>query len=663
MFCEKCGKPIPEGLTECPDCNPVVQEVEETVQEGAATEAPAVETPAVEAPAVETPAVEPEVFEEPSFEKPVKVKKKRGKKGLVIGGIATSVVAVGLAVIIAFFPGVTAAVKGFFLKTFGSDEDYSAFVQEKTATEYTEVATTVYGSLLESLVAGDMAVDAVVEVNISDEAMTMIKSLLPASYQDLDLSNYKNVKIALNYILNGDKFSLDAALGLGSSSLLNISTILDMAGEDVYLGVTNLSDKYLVFKDVLGELDMEEMQEVYSSVDFEKLAKALPSSEEFNTVLNRYLEIALNNLGEAEKSSEKVTVGDYTEKLTVIEKEVTEKDLLKLCKEVLKEAKSDSDLKKIINNMEEFILEEYGDEIGASIEKGYVYDMFKQAVSTYLEQLEEVEASSEELFTLIEYVNGSHEVVGRELIVEDETIVKYVTVHKGDSFAFELECEEAGLVIEGEGTDKKDTVNATYIIEVQGTDVVEIALDDFSLKDNLLNGSVTVKPTAEAMELITGGDTASSVISMLEPAIKLSFENTQSSSKVTYALLSKGKEYVSLSVSASLSSDKTVTIPSDAIDSEDVAEWMNTLDVDKVVSVINSLKLPAELTEGIDELASSIKSVGGLGTFFMDSYSDLGGNSESYDDYIDYSDTVNGTLDDYGDYSENLDYYDYYDEY
>ena len=64
MFCEKCGKPIPEGLTECPDCNPVAQETEQLVQEEAVTEAPVIET---------------EIFEEPSFEEPVKVKKKRGK--------------------------------------------------------------------------------------------------------------------------------------------------------------------------------------------------------------------------------------------------------------------------------------------------------------------------------------------------------------------------------------------------------------------------------------------------------------------------------------------------------------------------------------------------------------------------------------------------------
>ena len=146
MFCEKCGKPIPEGMTECPDCSLAQAPAEEAVQVAGETDVLASEQVVYEEQYYQEP-----VYEEPSFEEPVVVKKKKSKKGLAIGGIITAAIAVTLAVIIAFFPGVVTAVKGFFLKTFGSDESYYAFVQEKTAAQYTEIVTNAYDSILEML--------------------------------------------------------------------------------------------------------------------------------------------------------------------------------------------------------------------------------------------------------------------------------------------------------------------------------------------------------------------------------------------------------------------------------------------------------------------------------------------------------------------------------
>ena len=87
---------------------------------------------------------------------------------------------------------------------------------------------------------------------------------------------------------------------------------------------------------------------------------------------------------------------------------------------------------------------------------------------------------------------------------------------------------------------------------------------------------------------------------------------------------------------------------------------MNTFDVDKIVSIIKSLNLPSSLTEGIDNIAATIKQAGGLGNFMGDGFADLGGSFEyddSSDEYEDYLDNYEDYLDDYEDYLDDFDYY------
>lgn len=668
MFCEKCGNLIPEGLTECPNCNPTVEnETQDT--EVVAQEAPIGETTVLEA----EPTAEPETFAEPSFEEaPVKVKK--GKKGLALGGIIASVVAVAVAVAVFFN---FSFIQGFWIKTFSSDEEYFAFVEKKALSSLADYTTDFYGTAFESLSTDSYAYGSTVELNISDEAIAIIEDALPEEYDSLELNNYKNIRMGLKGSFTADKFALDASLGLGANSLLDLSTILDMTGRDAYIGVTNLSNKYLVFEDVLEELDDAALNSLLSEVDFEKLSKALPSEEILNSVLNKYLGIALENMGSVTKDSDKFEIGDYSEKLTILEKKVTEKDLLKASKALLKELKTDSDVKDIINDVEMFILDEYEDMLdGSGYEKGDFYDSFKDAIKAALDELDDVEASRDELFTLVDYVNGSHEIVGRAITVDDEEIISYMSVHEGNNFAFKLVCEEAELLITGEGTDKNDVIDADYTVEVEGTEVVDITLESFSFKDNKINGSVTVAPSSDLLSTVVGDSTANSMLSLLEPAIKVSFEMGDTSGKVTYAVLSKNKEFVSMSVSASTTSNKTVEIPTDAMNSEEIMEWVDTIDVDKAVNVIKSLKLPSEINDLVDTYAASIKDAGGIGAFvesmmngfgssyddYYDDYSDYGDSYDDYyDDYSDYGDSYDDYYDDYSDYGDSYD--DYYDSY
>lgn len=177
MFCPKCGKEIPDGATVCEACGAAL-EVPEKAEEIAAetptiVEEIAAETPTIaeeSAPVSEVPVDTDEdtsSFTEPSFEKPAKNKK---KKGLIVG-IASGVVALAAVLLVVFN---FSLIKGYFIKFFGSDEDYFRYVEYKAFSEGTDELTAFYGKFTEAFDTKG-SVDGNISVQVSDEVMGLLE--------------------------------------------------------------------------------------------------------------------------------------------------------------------------------------------------------------------------------------------------------------------------------------------------------------------------------------------------------------------------------------------------------------------------------------------------------------------------------------------------------
>ena len=674
MFCKYCGKQIPDGNTACEECKakleapaeqtaPIVEEA--PVEEAAAS--------AVEAPVAEEAPAEEVAFEEPVFEETPKAKKKV-KKGLIFG-IVGGVLAVVAAAVVLFF--VSPFVKGHFIKMFGSEAEYFAFVEKQAMEPYIDTVTTSYGTGLENLTGAKGAeVKAELKLNeeaIPEELLSEIKANLPENLDGIDLNS---LSVAVKYMIKDKLASAGVKLDVNANTLLNLDAVVDMESYNVYLGLPELAAKYVMFE-LADELDgsYEEISALINQLDMSEIAAVLPDEATLNKIVNKYIDIALENVGSVTESSKKFEVEGISQKLTILKKKVTEKDLLKMCKAILKELKSDKDIKDIINSLEEFIVEKYGEEMDMS--EGEAYDTFKDGVDDALDSLEEVEASGEELFVLIDYVNANHEIVGRALEIEDETIVEFVSVKKGKNTAFRLEVESAKFMISGEGTEDKDVVTGSYDIILDEEEILTIGLTDFdfaSLKAGKLNGSITLTPNMDYIEDTVedaGADLgiAGSFLSLVEPAVKLTFVTGDTEASVAFAVLCNKTELASLTLSAKTVEAADVTIPSDAVDGADpdaLYEWINSIDTNKLADALKGIGLPEEFNNYIDELAAEVSNAGGLANLIEDLM--YGGSyDDSYDDYYD-DDYYGGYYDEpaVGTYDHWLEYYsDFYtyDEY
>lgn len=624
MICKNCGKELPEGTTLCPDCDIQASDTETSVVTDNAVD--------------ENTVSEIEEFAQPSFDD----QPPKRKKGKLIAIISAAVVVL-LAVLIGFN---FSFVQGLFIKTFCSEETYFKYVEKKALAELTDTGAVLYGDVTENFDVGNIGSEVKVDLKLGDKLLSLIEE---NAGTEADLDWLKNMSYTVKANADGKNLDYGIKFNIGEGTLFDIRALFNMDKQDVYLGILNLSDKYIKTS---GATDTTADTTASFTISPE-MKNALPSEQEANELLDKYLDIALGSLGNVTKTSDKIEVGEYTQGVTVLKYELSEKDVMKVAKNVLKELKSDEDIKAYIADVEGVMLEEYAELLEENdYEKGDMYAEFKQAIESALDSINATEADNTEILVLVDYVNAKHEIIGREIEIDGKTVVSYVSAHKGSKFAFKAESEELGLEITGEGTDKNDIISGKYQVKVDYEKMLEFELTDFNvaeLKDGKINGSITVTPSSNLISQLFDTDaTTNTVISMLEPSVKISFESGEKSATVDISVLSKDENLLSVVMTSAVSGGGEITLPAEAsvMDSTQVVEWADSLDLTKLVDALKAAKLPEDMLDTVELYINAIKEAGGLGTVIESSTNDDYYYDDSYDYDYDY---------DYG-YSYDTDY-------
>lgn len=612
MVCEKCGKEIPEEKTVCEICNPP----EPVIEAGNTTDTIAAQEPVAE--------VQP--FAEPSFDN----KKPKRKTGKIIAVIA-AVLVVALGVLVAFN---FAFVQGLFIKTFLPEETYFKFVEKQALSKHTDSFSVFYGKIMENIANDKIGAEAQVNISLGDDALDLITENVNL---DFDLDWLKNISFLLNTNIDGKKQEAGLKFNVGASTLLDLKTYLNMEDGDLFLGIVNLSDKFIGLEDIFSSAS-NGLSSMASFTISEEMKSALPSEKEFNKLLDKYLDIAVDSLGNVSKTSETIEAGEYAQKVTKLKYDLTEKDVYAMCKEILRELKKDEIIKECINDFEAVMLKEYPDLLEENgFEKGDWYKSFKEAIEDALDNLNEIEGDDEELLTLVDLVNAKHETIGREIEVGGTKVAGYMSVYKGQNFAFQAECEPINLKISGEGTDKNDIVNGVYKVKVSNKELVEIKLDDFNmamLQEGYLNGNVTLTPSSRLLSEWSDN----SFISLLSPAVKFRFENSTEKSDCAITLLSKNEEFLTIALSSKMTDSKKIDLPAQSLsmeNSEDVLEWVDSLDLRKLLDALKAAKLPDDILNMLENYVDQIETAGGISAL-IESYNSMYNDDYGYDYGYDY---------------------------
>ena len=625
MNCKNCGTPLPDGAKFCGACG-ALQEVAAPVEAPAAVapvEAP-VEAPAVapvEAPVeaaaevaapVEMPYAAPADFADPDFSADEPKKKKFKLKRIILPAVAVLSAA---AVLLCVFNW--GWIKLWFTDMFGKPEA----LRDKVVAEQTETLANnlskQYGNSIRTMkdvMNGDKYVSASMELIVSDEAEDLLANVLGAAVGDADTVADVVSMLDGSYVTFGagntdDLFQLAYQVGIGGKELLSIGAIADLVNRELYVAVPTLSDYYLdlstYFADAMAELEASIQQEdIEAMAAAAELLDALPSEEVVNKLLKKYIAVALAEFDDVSKDKETLSIGGIKEKVTVLETSVSEADALAAVKAVLKEVAKDSDIEKIIVDFVDTVngIEDTG------MSGDEVYEELMASIDLALESLDDVDADTEEILVVTQYLNSSYEVVGIALEAEDEDVLYYATATKGNDFACEMEVNGM-TIMTGKGTNKKGIVNGTFKIKAEDQNIATIKVSNFDknvLEEGGFKGSFEIVPDAELMDMaLSSADLPSaitSVISLTDMGLKVDINKSANNSSVKLSITSDGEDMLGIKFTTSIT-DKPVTAPSADRTTDDVQEWVSTIDYDALLDALIDLGLPSDLlNEGLGSL-------------------------------------------------------------
>ena len=573
MFCYECGKPVEGEQLMCPEC--------------AAKMAP-----------------KQDLFELNQPDK--KPQKKRKRK------LPWILSAVAVVLILSFV-----AVWGFMISgAFLPADAYMQKVEKKAITSMTGDLGEIYGKFMSAEPSQNKVqngAEVETHVQFGDEMIDMLEAyLFNSSDGEMDLSFLKDISIKGNMAMDGNKTQMVYDLGLNNKTVLTMSMLMNMKDMEIFMGIPSLSEQFI-------KIDMEELtgntgtaMPSTPAVDYEqmgemiqKMQQMLPDEETFTALLEKYLLLAIEQIENIDKQTEKVSVGDVEQKLTVVTVKLSEKDVLKIAKAVLKEAKSDSELKRVIKN-----IGKNGEELGIIPNGEDLYNQFKAAVDSALEELEGnlEDASTKKVLVIETYVNNKMEIVGRTIKNKamDDFELSYITVWKGKNFAFEAKLP-SGIEISGEGTEKKNVLNAEYELSVNGKDYLSVELQDYDKKkaeEGYPSFTLRIEPAEDLLDSIPSGggnDVAGALMNLLgdDLALEIKFSTTKTKAEMGFKVLA-GKKMLFGITSSVKQTEGTVTEPDNyiTVDSDrDLEKWLESLDLEALMTKLENAGVPRELLE------------------------------------------------------------------
>ncbi len=569
-------------------------------------------------------------------EAPVKKRKKGKFLKIFIPSVAVLLVA-------AIVLGLT-LFKGLVIKTFGSDEQYFQYVQDKALTSFNEnYIDNYYAKFLENL-KKDSTVTTSLNLTVDDDLAELVSI-------DGSLSWVNDLKLVLNQKTTADKSQINAMLNISGKDIISVDAIMNGKDNSLYLALPELSKKYLG----VNMSDIMPTSTQLQSISNADLAKALPSPETVKKLTDRYYKLALSHIEDVQKTSEKVTVEDITQKCTVITFEIDEDIAEEIAKAVIKELKKDDDVKEIIKDFEKVLKD-----AGVYNSDESLYSSFKDALEEFEDEAGEI-SSEDGTLEISQYIDSSHNVIGTVIDADGDEVLNSITIRKGTKVATEIIIGEE-LEIVGNGEVKKNIFEGEYEISFDGDTYCKLYVSDFDIKryeKGELKGTYKFEPTDELMDVIP--EEIGDVLSVLDPQLEFVFDDTETTSKTEINILNGKKTLIGISIDSKIKESAKISVPSDSVDVTDedaVNEWISTLDGEKVIAALEKTKLPDTFIEQVTYILENINTLT-LDDLFGSEDADVVGGY--YDDDYDYDYDYDYDFDYDYEYSEDdLVYYDYY---
>ena len=405
---------------------------------------------------------------------------------------------------------------------------------------------------------------------------------------------------------------------LNDNLVCTLEYYLDPETQDIYMRIPELSDKYL--KTNLKEATEQQAATIEEDIenadipaDADSLASAyseslslsaslmsdlsasMPEATVVETLLDKYGSMLFDNLTEVDGSQATLTAGDISQECTVYEGQISAADAIKTGTDILEAAKSDEDIKKLLDSWSEKLSD------GENL-----YGSFTESIDTGLDALKNTDTddSDESYISTRIWVDENGRIAGREISLHendtDTPVLTWQMPENGSEFGYLLSFtpdDESDYVLSGSGQIDGDKLNGTYEFSTGGTVLSVIEVKDYdtaSIKEGYLNGNYTVTFPA--------GDTEDDSLAMLENfALVLDLSSEKTSGSVALSVESAGSTLGTLSITSG--AGETVDIPDlaslkdvcDVSNDEDMNDYAATLDFTSIMENLSAAGVPDEV--------------------------------------------------------------------
>lgn len=604
MFCMKCGRPTEGEQILCPNCLAAQQ----PAQQETFTEAPRQAQPqldlnlAGDAPAPKTP--------------------KKKKKGVVVLSVILALAILAGAVSYFFFD-LGGVIEYSFVKLTKDEKDAAVFVEQKALEENSGMIGTV-SNLLGSAAGGygsmeDTFVDTSLSLETGEALTNILKQVIPASDSSLDVQQLlrliENAKVSANLVTDEDLGQLDLKLQLNKEQLITLRAILDLATSEAYVGIAapeGVSDSYMRLDLAEMGLDTDMITDSYARAFAmgEKMADMMPSQKELDTMLDKYVLLAVKNIDKVSEDTETIKADGVSQDVTVYEYTIDEATALKVVRAILKEAEHDDTLYDVVAafcaSYNYYMDSMYGDYYSSYYYKELHADELFEQIPYLLEELEDYEPENGGTKIILKtYVDAAGKICGRALEEsESGTEVSMVTVTKGSKKSFDAKVTVSGIVagkLAGTGTEKNGKLTGTYKLTSMGQTFLIVDLENFDMDTCL--GTLRLQMGKALLEQVE--DAVDSDVLALLGSLNIQLEITMEKNSFGFSLLLDGKKLIKLGCSAKEAKPGSVEVPDDSMavaDEFDLQDWMEQVDIAPIIDKLEKAGLPDELADALREL-------------------------------------------------------------
>ncbi len=564
------------------------------------------------------------------------------KKSVKIALIAiVSVLVVAGAVTAAFWGNISNAIA----KSTKTPEEYYVYVEESNL----ETTTSTFYSLLN---LGDSKKEFKEGSKFSlkleaGEGISDIANLVLGSSESIEW--FKSIEFSGDAHVSNDLVSGSFKGLLNDKDIIDAKIIADMKNENAYISIPMITgDKFIKLPTAAsegeamedefgGSLEGSEVSSTVSgfleSLNQETINNILPTEKVFAKLLVKYFNVLVDNLGNAETSSDTLEIGGVAQECTLITLKVDEIDFYNGIKAVLNEVKTDEEIEKIVRAYAAET-EEDPDQLMDDFVKSVFFAI--EEIDKKVSSLSEKPASeiAAEEVTLKTWVDKKGNVAARKIEAEGSELF-FGNAKKGSELATEVRFidEEQKVVFSGKGSLKRDKLSGNYAISVKDEEILKLNVADFDLgaleDDCELYGKFTISAGKDLTNKIFGDDEVQEEVLNLIKTAEIKFDIN----KTTFALdiSANSKTIIKMTATESKIDYAASSIPEeskvvDATDDEALGEMIANFDVQKIIDKLVEAGVPQDL---IDSMTAPDD--------FEDEWTDEGwGDFEDFEDFEDW---------------------------